>query len=83
MTDQDEDWLSHKGWAGPSKLSPDSLTAGDNIEEGEEHQTVGHYANGLHHPNDWQIETPEASHRGGNTAGFTPVPDVATCCKGG
>ena len=81
MTDQDEDWLSHECWAGPGKLSPDSLTADDHIEEGEEHQTVGHYANGLHHPNDWQIETPEASHRGGHTVDLTPVTDVATCCK--
>ena len=82
MTDQDEDWLSHECWAGPGKLSPDSLAASDHIEEGEEHQTVGHYANCLHHPNDWQIEAPEASHRGRNTVSFTPVTDVATCCKG-
>ena len=42
MTDQDEDWLSHECWEGPAKLSPDSLVAGDHIEEGEEHQAVGH-----------------------------------------
>ena len=62
MTDQDEDWLFHECWEGPAKLSPDSLVAGDHIEEGEEHQAVGHDANGLHRPNDRQVEAPEANH---------------------
>ena len=62
MTDQNEDGLSHVCQAGPAKLSPDPLGAGDHIEEGEEHQGVGQNTDGLHCPNDWQVEAPEVRH---------------------
>ena len=62
MTDQNEDGLSHVCQAGPAKLSPDPLGAGDHIEEGEEHQGVGQNTDGLHRPNDWQVEAPEVRH---------------------
>ena len=59
VADQDEDWLPHVSRAGPSKLPLDSLGAGDHIEEGEKDQGVGQNADGLHHPNDRQVETPK------------------------
>ena len=62
VTDQNEDGLSHVCQAGPAKLSPDPLGAGDHIEEGEEHQGVGQNTNGLHRTNDWQVEAPEVRH---------------------
>ena len=62
VTDQNEDGLPHVCQAGPAKLSSDPLGAGDHIEEGEEHQGVGQNADGLHRPDDWQVEAPEVRH---------------------
>ena len=62
MADEQEYWLSHIGQPGPPKLLPDSLTASNHIEEGEEGEGVGHHSDGLHYPDDRQVKAPEGGH---------------------